>query len=113
MLRDLYEVVTEISGGESRHRKGKVSLLLPVCLEAVRGQSLTELAREMKVSTACMTSMVDRLTARGQAMRQPVQGDRRSFEVHRTAKGEADMAALRQCILRMAQGILAKEGAGV
>lgn len=109
-MMELYRVVTEINGGGSTHRKGKVSLLLPVCLELVRGQSLTELAREIGISTAAMTAMVDRLTARGQAMRQPVQGDRRSFEVHRTAKGEADLAALRECIVRLAQGISAKEG---
>lgn len=49
-----------------------------------------ELARQLDVSTAAATGIVDRLEARGHAARQPIPGDRRRVGVHITDSGRSD-----------------------
>lgn len=50
------------------------------------------LARELDVSTAAATGIVDRLAARGHAQRVPDEHDRRRTAVHVTESGRAEMA---------------------
>ena len=49
-----------------------------------------ELARQLDVSTAAATGIVDRLEARGHASRQPIPGDRRRVGVQITHSGRSD-----------------------
>ena len=49
------------------------------------------LARQLDLSTAAATGIVDRLAARGHAERVPDASDRRRTEVHVTASGRAEM----------------------
>jgi DNA-binding MarR family transcriptional regulator len=55
-------------------------------------QGPAALARELDVSTAAATGIVDRLTARGHAERVPHVSDRRRTEVHATDSGRTEMA---------------------
>lgn len=100
MLRALYSVVKEVCYAGEGSRKGKLPMGSMVCLEAVAGQGMTELAAVMEMSTAGITGMVDVLESMGLVERQPVDGDRRRFQIHRTPAGENAVARMHEAMRR-------------
>lgn len=64
-----------------------VSALLTLVVAADGPQAHGTIARRLGVSSASMTEIVDSLTKRGLAERQPVPGDRRSYHLVPTAAG--------------------------
>ncbi|WP_435745970.1 MarR family winged helix-turn-helix transcriptional regulator [Nocardioides sp. SYSU DS0663] len=90
-LRDLVE-----AGVRMRHaiaRSARLSEHEMVALQHLGRQPIgpAELARLLEVSTAASTGIVDRLVARGHAVRRPHAADRRRTEVHLTDSGRAEV----------------------
>lgn len=109
MLRALYSVVKEVCYAGEGSRKGKLPMGSMVCLEAVAGQGMTELAAVMEMSTAGITGMVDVLESMGLVERQPVDGDRRRFQIHRTPAGENAVARMHEAMRRALWEDMARE----
>ncbi len=71
------------------------------------GLRMTELSRRLLVSNGNVTGIVERLVNDGLIARESAAGDRRSFLVRLTPKGEADFAAIAKAHQDWVDGILA------
>ena len=83
--------------------------LYSVVKEAVAGQGMTELAAAMDMSTAGITGMVDVLESMGLVERQPVDGDRRRFQIYRTPAGENAVSRMHEAMRRALWEDMARE----
>ena len=71
------------------------------------GLRMTELSRRLLVSNGNVTGIVERLVNDGLVARESAAGDRRSFLVRLTSKGEANFAVIAKAHQEWVNGILA------
>lgn len=91
-LRDVLEVGVRVRR-QVRRRTGLSEVELAALEELSRGpRGAVELARAISVSTAAVTGLADRLTARGHLARVPDVSDRRRTQLHATEEARATMA---------------------
>ncbi len=92
--------VARMVEGELRERLRGQDTTLPrfdvmaALARAPLGMRMSELSTALKVSNGNVTGIVDRLEAEGLAVRDPVEGDRRAFQVRLTPTGFASFAEL-------------------
>ena len=67
-------------------------------LTARRARSIGELQRRLGLKPSTLTSVLDRLAARGFIVREPRADDRRSFDVRLTPAGAPAAAAVRRAL---------------
>lgn len=92
--------VTRLVEAELRERLRALDTTLPrfdvmaALARAPLGLRMSELSAVLRVSNGNVTGIVDRLEAEGLAVRDPVEGNRRAFQVRLTAAGLASFADL-------------------
>jgi len=91
MFHEAYAAVSDVVRRELEAAAGIAAQEFEVVLRLARtpGEHLrmTDLAEQVGLTTSGTTRLVDRVEALGLAKRQACPNDRRSFEVHLTAKG--------------------------